>query len=42
MTEEERQMVLRILRDAGLRVVSATLLTDGSMTVRVRRPELKS
>lgn len=41
MTEEERALVLRILRDAGLQVVASSMLADGSMTIRVRRPKLK-
>jgi hypothetical protein len=41
MTEDERKMVLQLLRDAGLVIVASSVLVDGTMTVRIRRPELK-
>jgi hypothetical protein len=37
MTEDERRMVIQLLRDAGLVIVSSSLLPDGTMTVRVKR-----
>jgi hypothetical protein len=40
MTEDERRMVIQLLRDAGLVIVSSSLLADGTMTVRVKRPPL--
>lgn len=42
MTPEEIRMVLQLLRDAGLVIVSSSSLADGSMTVRLKRPPLKS
>lgn len=42
VTPEERALVLQLLRDAGLIIVASSLLADGSMTVRVKRPALKS
>lgn len=42
MTEDERRLVLQLLRDAGLVIVASSLLADGSMTVRVKRMELKA
>lgn len=42
MTDDERRMVLRILRDAGLVIVASSVLADGSMTIRVKRPDLKA
>lgn len=42
MTDEERALVIRILREAGLQIVTSTMLSDGSMTVRVRRPNLSA
>lgn len=41
MTEEEKALVLRTLRDLGLRIVASSTLPDGSMTVRVKRGEIK-
>jgi hypothetical protein len=32
MTEDERRMVIQLLRDAGLVIVSSSLLADGTMT----------
>ena len=43
MTEEEREMVLRLLGDAGLTVLGAHVCDDdGSLVVRVKRKELRS
>ena len=41
MTAEEQALVLRTLRDLGLRIVESRSLADGSMTVRVARPAFK-
>jgi hypothetical protein len=41
MTEEERALVVRLLRDAGLTVLGTQMLTDGSLTVRVARMDLR-
>lgn len=41
MTDDERRMVLQLLRDAGLVIVASSTLPDGSMTIRVKRPDLK-
>lgn len=42
MTEDERKLVLQALRDLGLVIVASSLLADGSMSIRVKRPPLKS
>lgn len=41
MTPEEREHVLNLLRNAGLQIIRAEVLADGSMTVRLKRPALK-
>ena len=41
MTPEEREHVLTLLRNAGLRIIRTEALADGSMTVRIKRLEFK-
>jgi hypothetical protein len=42
MTPDEVKMVVQLLRDAGLVIVRTSSLADGSLTIRVQRPPLKS